>query len=150
MTVWPSVAKYGIARLLGRAYEIKAGWYVFTLGNLLALAFAPLSAVLYLLRVLPGVGERYTLTNRRIVILRGFPGVETQSVALDRFDTIDIHVQPGQEWYYAGDLVFRQGDIETLRLEAVSRPEAFRQACLKAHVAYTGVKQALTREMAAV
>jgi hypothetical protein len=146
MTVWPSIAKYGVARFLGRAYGIRAGWYIFTLGNFLALALAPLSAVLYLLRVLPG--ERYALTNRRVVIERGVLGEEMQSVALDRFDTIEIRVQPGEAWYHAGDLIFRQGEIETFRLPAVSRPEAFRQACLHAHRAYTGIKQAMDREAA--
>jgi len=43
----------------------------------------------------------------------------------------------------AGDLIFRLGATETFRLEAVSRPEAFRQVCLKSHRAYVGVKQAI-------
>ena len=86
MTVWPSIAKYGIARTLGRAYSIRAGWYIFTVGNLLALALAPLSAVLYFFRVLPGIGERYTLTNRRVIIERGVMGEEMQSVALGWHD----------------------------------------------------------------
>ncbi len=148
MTVWPSIAKYGIARTLGRLYGIRAGWQFITVGNLLALALAPLSAALYFLRILPGVGERYTLTNRRVIIERGIHGREQQSVALDRFDTIEISAQPGQEWYYAGDLIFRHGTTETFRLEAVSRPEGFRQACLKAHHAFQGVKRALERETA--
>jgi hypothetical protein len=148
MTVWPSVSAYDTGRAFGRLYAIRTGWYVLTVGNLIALALAPISAVLYLLRVLPGIGERYTLTNRRVVIERGVMGQEMQSVALDRFDTIDIHVRPGQAWYVAGDLVFRQGDVETFRLPGVSRPEAFRQACLKARMAYVGVKRALEREMA--
>jgi hypothetical protein len=150
MTVWPSISMYGIARLLGRFYAIRMGWYVLTLGNLLALALAPFSAALYLFRVLPFVGERYTLTNRRVVIHRGIPYQERQSVALDRFDRIEIHMRPGQAWYHAGDLVFRQGEVETFRLVAVSRPEGFRQACLKARMAYVGVKKAMDREMAAV
>ena len=94
MTVWPSIAKFGIARTLGRLYSIQIGWLFLTVGNLLALAFAPLSAALYFLRVLPGTGERYTLTNRRVIIERGLEGREQQSVALDRFDTIEIYVRP--------------------------------------------------------
>ena len=71
-------------------------------------------------------------------------------MALDRFDSIEIQVRPGQVWYHAGDLVFRQGDVETFRLEAICRPEGFRQACLKARMAYLGVKKAMERETAAV
>jgi hypothetical protein len=148
MTVWPSVAGYGIGRFFGGLYGIDLGWYVFTVGNFLALALAPISALLYLSRVLPGIGERYTLTNRRVIIQKGFPPQEMQSVALDRFDTIELQVQDGQAWYHAGDLIFRQGDVETFRLSGVSRPETFRQACLKARTAFVGVKRAVERELA--
>lgn len=144
MTVWPSVARYGLARLLARLYSLNFGFYVVRLGNLLALATAPLGAVLYLLRVAPFVGTRYRITDRRIVVERGLTGVEQRSVQLDRFDNVEVVVRPGQAWFHAGDLVFRLGKTETFRLEAVSRPEAFRQVCLKSHRAYTGVKQATT------
>ena len=143
MTVWPSNASFGLGRALGRGYAIT--WpdlYIFRLGNLIALASIPLALVLYFLRILPGIGTRYRLTNRRIVVERGLAGKEDKAVDLDRFDTIDIDVQPGQAWYDAGDLVFKRGNMETFRLEGVSRPAAFRQTCLKAHMAYTGVKQA--------
>ncbi len=70
---------------------------------------------------------------------------EVKSIELDRFDTIEVDVKPGQEWFAAGDLVFKRGDVETFRLEGVSRPEAFRQTCVKSHMSYVGVKQALDR-----
>jgi len=57
-------------------------------------------------------------------------------VELSRFDAIDVIVRPGQAWYPAGDLIFRKGQVETFRLEGVSRPETFRQTCLKAHHGY--------------
>ena len=61
---------------------------------------------------------------------------------LDAFDSIEVDVRPGQSWHHSGDLVFRIGATETFRLKGVSRPEAFRQVCLKAHFAYRGVKAA--------
>src|SRR5262245_39670161 len=125
MTVWPSVAMYGLGRAMGRGFAIK--WpdvYIFRLGNLLALLSIPIALKLYFFRVLPFFGTRYMVTNRRIVVLRGIVGKEEKFVDLDRFDAIDIDVQPGQEWYHAGDLVFKQGAVETFRLEGVSRPEA--------------------------
>ena len=143
MTVWPSVAIYGLARMLGRAYEWNAGAYVFRLGNLIALATAPLAALMYLQRVGPFKAIRYRLTNRRLIVERGLTGVEEKSVDLDRFDTIEIEVRPGQAWYHAGDLIFKKGDEETFRLEGVSRPESFRQVCLKANRSHMGVKNAL-------
>jgi hypothetical protein len=113
------------------------------LGNILALATAPIGAVLYLLRVAPFLGTRYYVTGRRIVEERGLMGAEQRSVHLDRFDNIEVVVRPGQAWLNAGDLIFRLGATETFRLEAVSRPEAFRQICLKSQRSYVGVKQAM-------
>lgn len=151
MIVWPSVAAMSLAGLplgqrLGRLYAIKAGMYIFTVGNLCCLLSIPLALVLYLKRIGPFVGRRYRLTNRRIVVERGLSAQEEKAIALDHFDAIDIFQRPGQQWYHAGDLVFRQGNVERFLLEGVSRPEAFRQVCWKAHLGYVGVQQALQRE----
>jgi len=70
---------------------------------------------------------------------------EVKAIELDRFDTIEIDCKPGQAWFAAGDLVFKRGDVETFRLAGVSRPESFRQTCVKSHMSYVGVKQALER-----
>ena len=142
MSVWPSNASFGLGRMLGRMYGIRfPDIYFFQLGRLIALASIPLALVLFFMRILPGIGTRYTITNRRIVVQRGLSLKEEKSVDLDRFDAVDIVVQPGQAWYDAGDLVFRLGNVETFRLEGVSRPAAFRAACIKSHMAYTGVKK---------
>lgn len=136
MTVWPSVAQYALGRALGSLYAIR--WpdvYFFRLGNLIALLAIPVALVLFFMRIAPGIGTRYRLTNRRIIVERGLSGVEDRWVDLDRFDAIDIEVRPGQQWYDAGDLVFRLGNVETFRLPGVSRPAAFRETCLKAHLA---------------
>jgi hypothetical protein len=148
MTVWPSVAKYALGRMLGTLYAIKfPDIYIFRLGNLIALLSIPIALVLYFMRVLPYIGQRYTLTNRRVIVYRGLLVEEERSVGLDRFDTVDVVVQPGQAWYEAGDLVFRLGNTETFRLSGVSRPEAFRSQCIKAHMAYVGVKRAVERQL---
>lgn len=149
MCVRPSVSMYGLGRFLGRLFAIKAGGYIFTVGNFIALASIPIAIVLYFLRLLPWIGVRYTLTNRRVVVQRGLLATDDRWVDLDRFDTIEVVVLPGQEWYHAGDLVFRLGDTETFRLAAVSRPETFRRTCFNAHRIYVGVKKALEREQAA-
>jgi membrane protein YdbS with pleckstrin-like domain len=150
ITVWPSVARFGIGRLLGGWYDIKAGGYIFTVGNLLALVFIPVSLVLYFAKVLPWIATRYRLTNRRVIVEKGWELAEDKFVELDRFDTIDVVVQPGQRWYKAGDLIFRKANVETFRLEGVSRPEAFKQICWKAHRAHVTVRAALEREKHAV
>lgn len=164
MTVWPGIAATWIGRTLGRLYSIRAGVGFFTIGNLIAVFSIPLVVPLILgrflvavLREIPVLGlpfrilpnsvlfnvVHYTLTNRRVVIASGIKPVPERYVELDRFDTIDVVVHPGQAWYPAGDLIFRRGPVETFRLRGVMRPEAFRQACLKARQAYVGVRKAL-------
>ena len=167
MEVWPSIAKFSLGRLMGRAFSIQTGFYIFRVGNILALLGIPFALALYFFRLKPSFfgapfhGGFYRLTNRRVIQLRneiGFSGgsawprfqfgVEVKSAELDRFDHVHIERKPGHEWFDAGDLVFTRDGVETFRLEAVSRPEAFRATCEKSNVSYVGVKQALAREPA--
>jgi hypothetical protein len=148
MTVWPSNAMFGLGRWLGMLYAQRfPDIYFLRIGNLWALLSIPIALVLFFMRVAPFIGQRYTLTNRRVVVYKGLLIEEERSVALDRFDRVEIDVLPGQAWYDAGDLIFRLGNTETFRLAGVSRPEAFRSQIVKAHMAYVGVKKALEREL---
>jgi membrane protein YdbS with pleckstrin-like domain len=155
MTVWPSVAAMQllalpVGRWLGKAYGCKAGAYIFTLGNLCCLLAIPAALVLYAKRIGPFVATRYRVTNQRIVVERGLSSKEERSIGLDKFDKIDVQVQPGQEWYDAGDLIFSHAGVERFRLEGVSRPQAFRSVCWKSHQAFTGVRKAMERETVSV
>ena len=146
MVVWPSNSAYWPGRLLGRGYALKGPFRnnkILWLGNLVALATIPVALAIYFWRILPfGIGMRYRLTNRRIIVERGATWKEEKSLELDKFDAIDIDVRPGQEWYHAGDLVFRKGETVVFRLEGVGYPEAFRTTLMKSNRAYVGVKQA--------
>jgi len=157
MTVWPSLAALAYGRWWGRRFANDFGMSIFgvpiTLGRLLALASIPAILPIYFLMLLPRLPfvvfgivnpfcRRYRLTNRRVVVEQAFGGGEQQSVSLDRFDSVEIEVVPGQEWYPAGDLIFRNGQIETFRLSGVPHPEAFRRTCQKTQAGYAGVKQA--------
>jgi hypothetical protein len=150
MIVWPSVARYWLGRWFGGWYENKAGFFVVTVGNILALILIPVSIVLYFLKVLPWIATRYRLTNRRLIVERGIMPVADRFVDLDRFDAIDIVVRPGQRWYKAGDLVFRKGNVETFRIDGVSRPEAFKNVVWKAHQSYVAVRRELQKQGALV
>ena len=150
MTVWPSVAATTLGRSLGRLYRIRDGFGPLSIGRLALLATIPLGLMLYLSMRIPWAIRRYRLTNRRVMIERGINPKVEQYVDLDRFDAIDLIVSPGQEWYAAGDLVFRRGPIETLRLSGVSRPESFRQTCLKTRQAYVGAAAAQPEAVGAV
>lgn len=151
MTVWPSVAAmslgpFPVGLWLGRLYSMQVGVYIFTLGNIICLLSIPIALILYLKRIGPIVAMRYRLTNKRVTVERGLSGKEEKSIALDQFDAIDIDVKSGQEWFDAGDLIFRLGNVERFKLEGVSRPAAFRKVCMKAHRGYVGVKEALEQE----
>jgi hypothetical protein len=150
MTVWPGITRFWLGRLFGQWYDIGRGGYILTVGNLLALLTAPGGAKLYLLRVAPGVALRYRLTNRRIIVERGWSAKEEKSVELDRFDTIEVSRRPGMRWFDHGDLIFKLGAVETFRLEAVPRPVAFKNVCWKAHMAYSGVKKVMAKQAALV
>jgi hypothetical protein len=140
---WPTIAATGLGRLLGRLYGIKAGFWIFTFGRLFLLLTLPLGLAMYFGMLAPWSLRRYRLTNRRLIIEKGPKFKVDQYVDLDRFDAIDIDVRPGQAWYPAGDMIFRLGQIQTLRLIGVGYPETFRAVCLKAHQAYVGVRKAV-------
>jgi len=148
MTVWPSIAGvrlFGmrLGRTLGEFYAIETGISVLTIGHLICLLSIPLALVLYFKRIGPFVATRYRVTNKRIIVELGMAGKEGKSIELNRFDTIEIEQTTGDRWFDSGDLVFKKGNVETFRLDGVSRPEAFRQVCVKSHQAFVGVLAAV-------
>ena len=165
MTVWPSIAATAYGHWWGRRCLNSFGCQLFgvplTIGRLMALMSIPFVLPLYFWMINPGIGvpricscvprwlwirnpmcRRYRLTNRRVIVEHGLGGGEQRSVALDRFDAIDVEQLPGQAWFPAGDLIFKQGQVETFRLPGVPRPETFRHACLKSQMSFVGVQQA--------
>ncbi|MCE5266826.1 MAG: PH domain-containing protein [Planctomycetaceae bacterium] len=147
--VWPTIGATAAGRLVGRLAAVRIGCgQFFTLGKLLALASIPLSVAVFCWQLLPYVARRYAVSNRRIVIRKGLLPMDQRWIELDRFETIDIEVLPGQEWLHAGDLVFRHDGNEVLRLQGVSRPEVFRQVCLTVRNALAGTGPKLRPEPA--
>lgn len=164
MVVWPSMAglRLGplyIGQLLGWVYKWSAGFrepffnVPIQIGWVIAILTAPIGVPLYFLMKIPkfpfvffGITNpwcwHYRLTNRRLVVEHPFGGGEIKSIALDRFDRIEKEIQWGQAWYPAGDLVFYNGQVETFRIEAVPRPETFRQTLIKARMSFVGVQKA--------
>jgi hypothetical protein len=140
MVVFPTLAATDAGRLMGRLCSVQAGVGFFTLGKLFALLLIPFAIGLYVVSLLPGVITRYRLTNRRVIVESGLRGIAERWVDFDRFDAIDVEVLPGQEWFPAGELIFRRGPIETFRLSGVSRPQTFRHTCLAAQRAFLGAR----------
>jgi hypothetical protein len=150
MTVWPTIGAYPLGRLVGRLCGSKIGLSrFFTLGKLWALVTIPLSLAVFFWQLMPYICRRYTLTNRRIIICRGLQPLDEKWVDLDGFDSIKIQILPGQEWLHAGDLLFKRGETEVLRLSGVSRPEVFRQVCLNVRSAFVSVRE-VVQEQASV
>lgn len=141
MTVFPTLAATTPGRLMGQLCGIRVGIGFFTLGKLFALLLIPLALALFAGSLMPFVLTRYKLTNRRVIVQRGWTPTDERWVDFDRFDSIEVEVLPGQEWYPAGELIFRQGQIETFRLSGVSRPETFRHTCLAARRGFLGAQQ---------
>jgi hypothetical protein len=148
MTVWPGIASMAVGRWVGRMAGNRTGYGFFTLGKLLALVTIPVSLIAYLWRLMPGACRRYALTGRRLMIQHGLTAQDGPSLGLDEFETIEVAVLPGQEWLHAGELIFKRDGKELFRLSGVSRPEAFRQVCLKARTALVSGRQVCQQQAA--
>ena len=145
--VWPTIGATRAGRLVGRLAAVRVGLgQFFTLGKLLAAACIPLSVAVFGWQLMPCVCRRYALTNRRIIIRKGLMGIDGRWINYDDFDSIAIEVLPGQDWLHAGDVVFRRGELEVLRLAGVSRPEVFRQVCLTGQTALLSVRTIVQRQ----
>jgi hypothetical protein len=138
MTVFPTLGANAPGRMMGQLCAIRAGYGFFSLGKVFALLLIPFAIGLFFFMLAPFVMRRYRLTNRRVIVEQGWKAVDLRWVDFDRFDAIDVEVLPGQEWFPAGDLIFRRGAVETFRLAGVSRPETFRHTCLSARRGYIG------------
>ena len=143
MTVWPTIGATVVGRWVGRLSGLKLGFGFFTLGKLAALATIPLSLAVFCWQLLPGVCRRYKLTSRRIVIQKGLAALVNHGIGLDEFDAVEVLVLPGQDWLSCGELVFRRDGSEVFRLCGVSRPEVFRQLCLKARTALVSFRRVI-------
>ena len=149
MTVWPTIGATEAGRLVGRLAAIRIGLgSFFTIGTILAVATIPVSLAVFAWQLMPVVCRRYTLTDRRIIIRKGLSAVDEKGVDLDEFDAIEVQVLSGQAWHRSGDLVFQRDGTEVLRLRGVSRPEVFRQACLKVQDALLSVRRVLQEQEA--
>lgn len=153
VVVRPSLAAGRWGRWLGQRFEDPRGFSVggvrLTVGWLLALATAPLTALMYLTQRAPrlplvvvgwpnGRCVRYRLTNRRVVIEGPYGAAPVAERRLDEFDDVHVDTRPGQGWHHAGDLVLTSGGKEMLRLPGVQRPEPLRRLLLNTRHAFVG------------
>ncbi|MDB5338379.1 MAG: hypothetical protein JWN70_3998 [Planctomycetaceae bacterium] len=134
MTVYPSIAAYGIGRAFGSMYEsIPLRIMGVKLSNLLfVLPTAPIAAGLYFLQKV--TGHRYKLTNRSMQICHSLGNRKVKQVALTDITDVLIRELPGQQFYKAADLVLvgGKGNEEILTLPGIPYAHIFRQTILEA------------------
>jgi hypothetical protein len=124
--IWPSVKRVPPVANLGKL-----------LNNTIVLA--PLGwlvmAGVYFSKVLPFVAVRYRLTDKRIMILRGWKGSISQQVPLVEIDDVQLDPASIDQFFRSADLkVMHGGNVMTL--VAVPDAESFRHMILDARNAW--------------
>lgn len=128
--VWPSIknvsgALAGLsAKLIQSVALAPLGWMLNSL--LFGRKFAPLLC------------ERYTLTNRRLMVQRGWKPAPVREIALTEIDDVRLIADSYDPFYRSGDLQILSGGKEALTLIAVPEPESFRHAIVNAVRAWSG------------
>src|SRR5436190_1865949 len=116
-----------LAKTLMRSYVLlPLGWLV------LAPAF--------LLKFAPFVSKRYTLTNRRLAIRKGWKRVVVQEIALADIDDARLDTAQVDAFYLSGTLeIISKGQV-AMTLPGVPEPEGFRHAIVNAVKAWVPAK----------
>jgi hypothetical protein len=125
--VWPSVASApaiaGLGQKLTRTIVLAP------------LAWLIMSGV-YFGKLLPFTARRYTLTNRRIMIRKGWKGVPSHEVPLTKIDDVRVVNDAHSDFFRAGTLEIIEGGNVALQLPGTPEAEAFRIAILNARNAW--------------
>lgn len=131
-TVWPSVTDASAAVAgLGAAL---------TKTRILAPLAWMMMAPFYFKKILPIVMKRYTLTNRRVMIQRGWGCKVKKEVALADIDEIRLDESSYSAFYRSGTLeIYSDGKL-AMRLGGVPEPQSFRQSILNAMMAWVPEK----------
>ncbi len=124
---WPSVASAPALASLGRTLTRTI--------VLAPLAWLLMSAV-YFGKLLPVVGKRYSLTNRRVMIRKGWKGIPSAEIALADIDDVRVVTDANSDFFRAANLeIVSKGQV-ALTLAGVPEPEGFRHAILNARNAW--------------
>lgn len=136
----PAVAE---ARIRDTYPSVAANFAIATLGHRLTqtIILAPVAWLLmagaYFGKVLPVIGRRYSLTNRRLMIRAGWSGTPIAEVALSDIDDIKVIADANSPFFRAATLDVMNKEGKTiLTLPGVASPEAFRQSILNARDAW--------------
>ncbi len=132
--VWPSIASHPAAASFGRACNrsiifAPIGW----------LALAPLyfRKLLAVIPLFSGFAVRYRLTNRRLMICKGFRCEPVNQVSLRAIKDVRVVTDANSDFYRSGTLEVLGDDGRVLlTLPGVREPESMRQHILQAAAAW--------------
>ena len=120
---WPSVAAWPAVATLGRILTRTI------IGAPLAwLIMAPI----YFCKVLPFLGKRYTVTNRRVMIQRGLTAAPGAAVELSAIDDVRLQRDANSEFFRAATVEIISDGKVALTLPGVKEADSFRQTLLNA------------------
>lgn len=112
------------------------------LGRMLTgtIILAPLAWLLMSLpffsKVLPIVGRRYAVTNRRVLIKKGWGGAAAQEVKLADIDDVKMITDANSDFFRAANLDIISNGQVVMTLRGVPEPESFRHAILNTRNAW--------------
>jgi hypothetical protein len=128
---WPSVASMPMLAAMGRALTR-------------TIVLAPLAWLLmsgfYFGKLLPFFMRRYTLTNQRLMIRKGWSGKAGEAVALADIDDVRLVQDANSDFFRAGTLGVVSGDRTVMTLHGVPEADSFRIAILNARNAWVPEK----------
>ncbi len=128
---WPSVAAHPALATLGQKLTR-------------TIILAPLAWLLmagaFFGKLLPFIGWRYSLTNRRVMIRRGWSCAIEQEVALADIDEVRLVTDDNSDFFRAANLeIVNKGQV-VMTLRGLPEPETFRQAILNTRNAWVADK----------
>ncbi len=128
--VWPTImdAQSAIASLGSRLIKTivlaPLGWL--------------LNGLLFGKKFMPVLCKRYTLTNRRLMVRRGWKPAPIHEIALKDIDDVRLVADSYEAFYRSGDLEVLSGGKVVLKLTGVPEPESFRHAIVNTVKAWGG------------
>lgn len=129
---WPSVTAFPLLARLGRVL-------------LRSVAGAPLGwlvlAPAYFVKILPLTARRYRLTNRRLLVLRGWSARPAGEVPLEHIEEVRLQKDDNSDFFRAATLEILSVGQVVLTLPGVSEAEGFRLAILQAVQAWAPRKR---------
>jgi hypothetical protein len=124
---WPSVARWPLFATVGRMLTR-------------TIVLAPLAWVVmslaYFAKLLPLFMRRYTVTNQRVMIRRGWSGRPGAEVPLEKIDDVRVVADANSDFFRAATVEILNGPDVVLRLPGVPEPHSFRWAILNARNAW--------------